>query len=86
VWVRWTPAPAGAVTPPEVGYAVGRAAGTAVARNRVKRRLRAAVDSLAVDMKPGLYLLGGGPDVATTPFTELREALRSCLTRAGALQ
>ncbi len=42
IWVRWAPSIGDENTPPEVGYAIGRQSGTAVARNRLRRRMRAA--------------------------------------------
>src|SRR5262249_61115042 len=43
----------GSTAPPRVAFAVGRRAGSAVARNRVRRRLRAAIDGCRVDLAPG---------------------------------
>ena len=39
--------------PPRVAYAVGRRVGSAVVRNRVRRRLRAAVAEHGADLAPG---------------------------------
>ena len=68
---------------PRVAYAVGRRAGGAVVRNRIRRRLRAIVREagLAGALVPGNYLIGAGAPAATLPYRELRttvmEALRS---------
>ena len=66
--------------PPAVAYAVGRRAGNAVARNRLRRRLRAAVhecgDLLAPDTA---YLVGAHPSAAAMSFAALSEALARAL-------
>jgi ribonuclease P protein component len=47
-----------------------------VARNRVRRRLRAAVRACAAQLAPGAtYLVSAGPEAVTMPFTELVETL-----------
>lgn len=62
-----------------VAYALPRAVGGAVQRNRIRRRLRAIVRSL--DLAPGIYLLSATADAAALPHDELarhvREACRS---------
>jgi ribonuclease P protein component len=52
---------------------VGRADGAAVRRNRIRRRLRAAVRRVEArgDLPAGAYLLAAGPEVLTMPFPEL---------------
>lgn len=65
-----------AATPhPRVGFAVGKAAGGAVTRNRIRRRLRAALRTLqaAGRLPAGTYLLGGGGELATLPWSDLVE-------------
>jgi ribonuclease P protein component len=62
-----------------VAYAVGRPVGTAVTRNRVRRRLRAAVAALdRVDLAPGCgdMLVAARPRAAEASFVELDEDLR----------
>jgi ribonuclease P protein component len=81
--VRWLSFDA--AQPPEIGYAIGRHVGPAVTRNRVRRRLRAVVAGRATDMRPGRALLGANADAARLPFSELTEAVRTCLAAAGAL-
>jgi ribonuclease P protein component len=66
--------------PPRVAYAVGRRAGGAVARNRVRRRLRAATRAHASELEPGrAYLIGvtGAPEQAT--YATLSDSLHSAL-------
>lgn len=82
-WVRGDPA--GAL--PRVAYAVGRRAGGAVVRNRIRRRLRAVVREVSAELAPGAYLVGAGADAATLPYGELRttvtEALRAATSGPG---
>ena len=70
--------------PARVAYAVPRAVGGAVERNRLRRRLRAAVRDLEPELVPGgAYLLSAGPALMTTTATELRDALRTVLRAVG---
>ena len=41
-----------------MAYALPRKAGTAVERNRIRRRLRAAMEPLEHQVLPGWYLIG----------------------------
>ncbi|HEU4839483.1 MAG TPA: ribonuclease P protein component [Micavibrio sp.] len=58
---------------------------TAVGRNRMKRRLRAAAaDVLTQDAKAGMdYVLIARHDTATRPYNELQKDLRWCLGKLG---
>jgi len=71
-------------TPPRLAYAVGRRVGTAVARNRLRRRLRAAV-ATAGALRSGAYLVGAGPEAARLSFGELRESLCEALEAVARL-
>ena len=85
VWVVRARAPeapdgAGAASPgsgARVAYAIGKAVGTAVVRNRIRRRLRALVDQLERDgaLAPGLYLIGVTPAAVEESFTGLGDHL-----------
>ena len=67
--------------PPAVAYAVGRRAGNAVARNRVRRRLRAAVHDHADLLAPDTaYLVGADPAALTMSFAALSESVARALT------
>jgi len=56
-----------------VAYALGRRFGTAVERNRARRRLRAAVAlDEALLLPGGAYLLAADRTVMTLPFPTLR--------------
>jgi ribonuclease P protein component len=68
-----------------VGFAVGRRLGTAVVRNRVKRRLRAAMTSLA--LAPGWdIVVTARPAAATKGYHELEAALAGLLRRQQLLR
>lgn len=81
--VRFLPASAG---PPLVAYAISKRVGGAVVRNRIRRRLRAAVDHVSAELSPGAYLLTPEPSCRTAPFDQLTEALRRSVSAAGAVQ
>jgi ribonuclease P protein component len=64
------------------GFVVGRAVGSAVLRNRVRRRLREAARSL--DIQPGFdIVMGVRKAAAEASFQALRDALAQLLRRAG---
>lgn len=76
--VSWVPgAPS---DPARIAYAVGRKAGNAVTRNRVRRRLRAAARDCRSDLGPGAYLVGATARAATVPYPELKDSLGQALT------
>lgn len=68
---------------PAVAYALGRRTGGAVVRNRIRRRLRAAVAQGTAGLAPGAYLVSAGPEAAELPFEELRETLVAAMRQAG---
>lgn len=82
--VTWLPD--GEDRPPQAACSVGRTAGGAVLRNRVRRRLRAALRELqaAGRLPAGTYLLGGSAALAELPWTELVELLGSTIDEATA--
>ena len=72
--------------PARVAYTVGRRTGGAVVRNRVRRRLRAALGEHTTELRPGAaYLFGAGPETLTMPFDELVRRLGDLVTRANRL-
>jgi ribonuclease P protein component len=76
-------ADAGSDDPPRVAYAIGRRAGSAVERNRIRRRLRAAVAGCSHDLVPGgAYLFGAERAVLTVGFADLRAAVGALVRRA----
>lgn len=72
-----------------VAFAIGRRTGTAVVRNRIRRRLRAALDEMARSgtIPAGAAIISAGPGAAGAPFAVLRRdlgrALDSAVTRAS---
>ena len=81
VWVRRVAVPGPG---PQVGFAVSRRVGNAVTRNRVRRRLRAALQAEgAVVREDSAYLVGATPAAAGASYDELRAALGDCLRAAA---
>ena len=66
--------------PPRVAYAVGRSTGSAVVRNRLRRRLRAIVREL--QPVPGAYLVRAAAPAAALPYDELRSTVRRAIDAA----
>jgi ribonuclease P protein component len=69
------------VSPPRVAYAVGKRVGKAVIRNRLRRRLRAAVDSVA-GLEPGAYLVSADLGAVELPYDDLRTKVATAMTAA----
>ena len=66
-----------------VGVAAGRTVGNAVKRNRAKRLLRAAMQTLLPALAPGWDLvLIARPALASSTLNETRQALLSLLQRS----
>ena len=67
-----------------VGIAVGKKVGTAVVRNRIKRRLREATRARLERIRPGQdIVLIARRDVATVAQSDLEAALDQLLRRCG---
>ena len=75
--VTWLAPPPATTTPPRAGFTVGKATGGAVLRNRVRRRLRAALRELLADARlpAGTYLLSGTAEVARMRWSALVQLL-----------
>jgi ribonuclease P protein component len=71
---------------PRVGFTASRKVGIAVARNRARRRLRAAVEHvMALHAAPGRdYVLIARAATATRPFAALLGDLEAALRQTGA--
>jgi len=65
--------------PPRVGFAVGRQAGGAVERNRLRRRLRAIAAEMASQLEPGAYLIGAAPEAAALSYGDLKAIVAEAL-------
>jgi ribonuclease P protein component len=67
-----------------VAYAITRKVGSAVVRNRVRRRLRALNRELASRMRPGAYLMTARAEAASMPYDQLRQSVISALDALSA--
>jgi ribonuclease P protein component len=67
------------LVPPQVAFAIGRAVGSAVSRNRLRRRLRAVLTEC--DVPPGLYLVGARVPACEQTFAELERAVSSLMDK-----
>ncbi|NMD23602.1 MAG: ribonuclease P protein component [Actinobacteria bacterium] len=83
LWCTYVLDPPGTATPPRVAYALGRALGPAVVRNRVRRRLRAMLqhESSVCGLPAGMYLFGAQPAAAARSSIELQFDLEQLLRR-----
>ncbi|MGH9112307.1 MAG: ribonuclease P protein component [Acidimicrobiales bacterium] len=81
VTVVYAPAPVDV----RVAYSVGKRLGPAVQRNRVRRRLRAAlreVDTETGGLTPGAYLVMASPVAAQASYVELKRAVAAACDAA----
>ena len=83
LWCTYLLDPPGTDTPPRVAFALGRALGPAVVRNRVRRQLRVMLQqaSSAAALPPGMYLFGAQPAAAARSSIELQFDLEQLLRR-----
>ena len=83
LWCTWCPQP-DSITPPTpaVAFAVGRAVGPAVTRNRIRRRLRAILTELdrAGALPPVTMLIGATPSVCKLTFDQMRSELAQLMS------
>ncbi len=70
----------------QVGVTASRSVGKAVDRNRAKRRLRAAIETVFSDIRPGwkLIILARKP-IAGASFQEIQSAVVWLMNEAGLL-
>ncbi len=68
---------------PKVGYVLGRAFGSAVRRNRVRRQLRELVKARESRLQPGVYVFGASPRVHGADFADLGRQLDRLLTKCA---
>ncbi len=67
-----------------VGFAVGKKVGNAVARNKIKRRLRAIMQSQAKRVSPGFdVVIGAKQKSVTASYRELEDDLGRVLKKSG---
>lgn len=70
-----------------IGFAAGKKLGKAVVRNRIKRRMKAAVQVLWPRVKDGLYLIVIARQAAKEmPFPQLQAKVQELFERAGVLR
>ena len=67
------------LAPPQVAFAIGRAAGSAVSRNRLRRRLRAVLANS--DVPPGLYLVGARVPACEHTFVDVERSVTELLRK-----
>jgi ribonuclease P protein component len=82
LWCRFVLEPVG--SPPCVAFAIGRRHGTAVERNRLRRRLREAIRLAQPPLPAGAYLVGGRPEAIRLSASELRAAVATLVTAVDA--
>jgi ribonuclease P protein component len=85
VAVTWVAADPGA-DEARVAFAVGRTAGGAVVRNRIRRRLRASLrlEAASGTLPTGTYLVRAGAELASMPWDDLvRHVRRAVGTATG---
>lgn len=77
LWCTWCPQPQTSAT--HVAFAIGRAYGPAVARNRLRRRLREIMRDLdrQAPLPTGLLLIGARPTAIELTFDQLTTTMRS---------
>ena len=84
--VRATFVPADDASPgmfPQVGYAIGRRCGSAVVRNRLRRRARAVVREEASSLPRGAFLVRLQPGATALSAAAFRHDVARALHRAG---
>jgi len=75
----------GSDDPPRVAYAIGRQVGSAVIRNRIRRRLRAALAHHESELQTGgAYLVSADRAALNAPFEALVGQVGSLLRPPGA--
>jgi ribonuclease P protein component len=87
VTVTFLPETSERAEPPKFAFAVGRPVGSAVRRNRVRRRLRAIVRELLArpssPVEPGTYLVAVGPEAVTQSYGELKSSVEAAIAKVG---
>ncbi len=68
---------------PHVAYALGRPVGSAVARNRLRRRLREVVRANSEGLAPGWYLVGADAPALALSFAQLSESFPALAATAA---
>lgn len=66
---------------PQVGYALGRSFGSAVERNRFRRRLRELVKGHESRLGSGVYVFGASPRASELDFGSLGRQLDALIAK-----
>ena len=69
---------------PQVAFAIGRTAGTAVKRNRVRRQLREVLRRHSHDLRPGLYLVGLTRPAVDISYSDVLQSVTGLLSKWSA--
>jgi ribonuclease P protein component len=69
---------------PQVGYAIGKHCGNAVARNSLRRRMRESARAVAATLPRGTYLLRVEPAAVKARPDVFAADVQRALVRAGA--
>jgi ribonuclease P protein component len=80
LWCTWCPDPSTTTT--SVAFALGRALGSAVTRNRLRRRLRAILREMQSTLPGGQLLIGANPRAVELTFDQLRREVQQLLAKA----
>ncbi|WP_428122685.1 ribonuclease P protein component [Candidatus Poriferisodalis sp.] len=81
LWISFAPDPE--LDRPRVAFAIGRRQGTAVARNRVRRRLREILREHSSALVRGRYLIGTRQPASTVSYRQARTELLFLLETAS---
>ncbi|HCB34545.1 MAG TPA: hypothetical protein DEP66_03290 [Acidimicrobiaceae bacterium] len=81
LWLRWAPDPT--LARPRVAFAIAGRHGKAVDRNRLRRRLRAALAALGDRLEPGRYLVGPRSRAAGISYAMVRDDLEAMLAETA---
>jgi ribonuclease P protein component len=88
LWCRYLRDPA--VVPPRVAFAIGRPVGSAVVRNRLRRRLRELLRAATLTDPPllacGQLLVGARPSAGERSFDELGVEVKDLLTAVAGVR
>lgn len=70
----------------KVGFSVPNKVGKAVYRNKVKRRMRAFMQSLIGKMKPSQLVFSAGKGVCDMTYAEISSAMDKLVRKAGLIK
>jgi ribonuclease P protein component len=79
LWCTWCPDPTTSTT--SVAFALSRALGPAVVRNRLRRRLRAQLRQHSGQLTGGMLMIGARPRAIELTFDQLETELLELLAK-----